>query len=518
MRLEPGSVFAGYTIERQLGAGGMGLVYLAQHPRLENRQVALKVLNESFSRDPEVRARFEREAALAARLDHPNVVTVYDRSGPDDPVLWIAMKYVSGGDVAGRIADRGGRIPPVEAARLIAGAAHGLDVAHQQGVLHRDIKPANILIDQSGGAEKAVITDFGIATTVGATATVSGLLASFGYTAPERFRGEPAGPAADVYSLGCTLFEMLTGQQPFARAEQTAVITAHLSAAPPRISDLNPALPAGLNAVIAIALAKAPADRYPTCGALADDVVRMLTGQGEPTLLGNAGQRWAPQPAHSRVAAHQWPGYPPGQHNPWQQAPRPQPRSNIGLVLALLLAGVLVVSAGIFVAYRNIGDSGSDGSAVESTTAEYESTTDSPTTTAYTPPPTTRPPAPVNSGSCIDVNASGTSMSVSTCKQGATYFVTQVGFEPFACSRTTDTWLVEDGYRVCLSIDLSRTYCYNIPQGSGWVTRVKCHTPGSSWVVDILNIASNCSQSSYRNNWSWTFSSRPDSRYCVVKE
>lgn len=286
MGLEPGAVFAGFTIERLLGAGGMGSVYLAEHPRLR-RQVALKVLANTFSVDAKTRSAFDREARLAAELDHPNIVAVYDRSEADDPALWLAMRYVGGGDAAGLLRDDPDGLAPDRAVRLLEDAAHALDYAHAQGVLHRDVKPANLLIENDRRhGERAVLTDFGIARTLDDTVTLSGIAATFAYAAPERFEDAPADHRADIYSLGCTLFQLLTGQPPFPRKDQAAVIGAHLTAPPPSPHGLRPGLPAELDAVIATAMAKSPADRYPTCTALAEAAARALPASvvnAEPT-------------------------------------------------------------------------------------------------------------------------------------------------------------------------------------------------------------------------------------------
>ncbi|WP_067707425.1 serine/threonine-protein kinase [Nocardia yamanashiensis] len=269
MGLQPGTVFAGFSIERLLGAGGMGTVYLAAHPRLR-RRVALKVLGDTFVTDTKIRTAFDREATLAAGLDHPNIVPVYDRSAVDDAVLWLAMRYIDGGDAAALLREHEQGLEPARAVRLVADAAHALDYAHAQGVLHRDVKPANLLIDNDHReGERAVLTDFGIARTLDDTVTLSGIAATFAYAAPERFSDTPADHRADIYSLGCTLFQLLTGQPPFPRKDQAAVIGAHLTAPPPAPRTVRPELPAALDDVIATALAKLPADRYPTCTALA---------------------------------------------------------------------------------------------------------------------------------------------------------------------------------------------------------------------------------------------------------
>ncbi|MFF2557868.1 WD40 repeat domain-containing serine/threonine protein kinase [Nocardia sp. NPDC058058] len=269
MRLQTGAVFAGYTIERQLGAGGMGVVYLARHPRLE-RSVALKVLNDTFAEDYRARARFEREAALITTLDHPNIVPIYDRNSPGDPMLWISMKYVDGGDAAAMLAREGGRVSAEWAVRMISDAGRALDHAHRHRILHRDIKPANLLVERGiGGIERTVVTDFGIARSVEDAETNSRVSATLAYAAPERFAGGPTDHRADQYSLGCTLFKLLTGEPPYPRADDAAVVAAHLHAPPPRATQYRPDLPSGLDDVLATVLAKRPEHRFPDCAAFA---------------------------------------------------------------------------------------------------------------------------------------------------------------------------------------------------------------------------------------------------------
>ncbi|GAB0102116.1 hypothetical protein JMUB6875_10830 [Nocardia sp. JMUB6875] len=274
MRLDPGADFAGFRIERVLGAGGMGVVYLARHPRLD-RDVALKVfggmaIGTALPLDSKGRARFDREAALAARLEHPDIVPIYDRSAPEDEIPWLCMRYIDGGDVTALMERAGGRLDAHAAVRLIADAGSALDYAHRQGVVHRDVKPANILVDQSDRETgRAVLTDFGIARAFDDTLTLTGTTATVAYAAPERFGETPADHRADIYSLGCAFFEILTGRVPFPRSDQAAVISAHLTAPPPRPSELWPDLPPGLDEVIATAMAKDPDDRYPDCAAFA---------------------------------------------------------------------------------------------------------------------------------------------------------------------------------------------------------------------------------------------------------
>ncbi|WP_245650663.1 serine/threonine-protein kinase [Nocardia harenae] len=299
MLLRPGEIFAGYRVLRLLGAGGMGAVYLAQHPRLPRRD-ALKVLDPGLGADPEFRARFEREADLAARLEHPNVVAVYDR-GAEGETLWIAMRYVDGVDAAELVRRGPAALPPARAVRIVAAAARGLDAAHRHELLHRDVKPANIMVAADDEGNDVVrLTDFGIARPLDAPSslTVTGsVLATFAYAAPELLSGGSVDRRADVYSLGCTLFELLTGSKPFGALPPAAAMAAHLFEPPPRASALNPLLPAAVDAVIATAMAKEPGERFASCGALAEAAIAALGTDGP---AGAAGISGAPTP----------PGYP----------------------------------------------------------------------------------------------------------------------------------------------------------------------------------------------------------------
>ncbi|WP_328405475.1 serine/threonine-protein kinase [Nocardia sp. NBC_00403] len=287
--LLPGAVVAGYRIERKLGTGGMGSVYLAQHPRLPRRD-ALKVLSDTHGSSSEFRARFIREAELAGRLDHPNIVAIYD-CGADAGRLWIAMQFIDGLDAA-ELA-RQGALTPDRAVAIVEGAARGLDEAHRAGLLHRDVKPANILIARDSGVDRALVTDFGIARPTGESAglTAAGsVLATLAYAAPEQIHGATLDHRVDVYALGATLFQLLTGTVPFPRDTPGAVMHAHLTAPPPRPSIVVPTLPRELDAVIARAMAKNPYERYPGCGALAEAAAAALRGERTepvpPPLLG----------------------------------------------------------------------------------------------------------------------------------------------------------------------------------------------------------------------------------------
>ncbi|WP_433672227.1 protein kinase domain-containing protein [Nocardia sp. CA-136227] len=272
--VEPGENFAGYVIERELGRGGMGAVYLARHPRLP-RWIALKLLNAEYHGDSETHARFEREADLAARLNHPGVVTVYDR-GVEDGRLWIAMQYVDGIE-AESVTD----MTAERAVEIVAATADALDYAHRVGVLHRDVKPANIMLARETREQQAgvLLTDFGIARLQEDTGRLTGsgsVMATLAYASPEQLQNQPVDHRADQYSLACTLFRLLTGVPLFRANDLGAIVKAHLYDNPPPIASLRPDLPATLDPVLARALAKNPDDRYPTCSDFAAAAQRAL--------------------------------------------------------------------------------------------------------------------------------------------------------------------------------------------------------------------------------------------------
>ncbi|WP_297615605.1 serine/threonine-protein kinase [Nocardia sp.] len=274
--------FAGYRIVGELGSGGMGTVYLGRHPRLP-RQDAVKVLAAERSGGERFRADFLREAEIAARVRHSNLVAVHDR-GEQDGRLWIAMQYVAGVDLAQLI--RRGPVAPERAVHVLTEAARGLDELHRAGLLHLDVKPANVLIDeQPGRADRVLVTDFGIARTVedsAADTAEGGFTGTLSYAAPEQLDDGPIDHRADVYALGCTLFQMLTGALPFVRETTGSLIYAHMHEDPPRPSVVNPGVPVGFDAVVARAMAKRPGDRYPSCGEFATAARAALAGVVEP--------------------------------------------------------------------------------------------------------------------------------------------------------------------------------------------------------------------------------------------
>ncbi|MFD0360624.1 protein kinase [Nocardia sp. GCM10030253] len=296
--LVTGELFAGYRIERVLGRGGMGTVYLAAHPRLP-RQIALKLLSRELYADEEVRARFEREADVAARLDHPNVVSVFDR-GAEDHQLWISMQYVDGSDAA---AFRGTPLDPRRALHILGQTADALDHAHESGVLHRDVKPANILLTAARtGGDRVLLTDFGIARLrddAHQLTRTGEFLATLAYAAPEQLSGHSVDHRADQYALGCTLFALLTGEAPFAATNPGAVVAAHLTSPVPQASRVAPHLPGAIDAVIARAMAKDPRARFGDCTEFARVAYEAVTGAHPSTGSGGAEITPPPRPVAS---------------------------------------------------------------------------------------------------------------------------------------------------------------------------------------------------------------------------
>lgn len=349
MALTPGTLVSGYRVDRVLGAGGMGTVYLADNPVLP-RQDALKVLDAGLSRDPSFSARFIREADLAASLDHPNIVTVYTRGQSDDGQLWIAMQYVPGSDVLAEC--NAGRMNPARAIRIVTEVAKALDYAHRRNLVHRDVKPANFLVssDESApGDDRVFLADFGIARAldeaVGLTAAGS-ILATVAYAAPEILAGGRVDGRADIYALGCSLYRMLTGRTPFESAGgMAAIMTAHLHAPPPRVTDLATHLPESINAVVATSLAKNPADRQQSAREFVEAAAAALQHNPGPLDITTA-----PPPPHSPAQAETvtYPrgvfSGPSGPPPPTTAPPRaPGPRRWI----AALTATVVVVTAAV---------------------------------------------------------------------------------------------------------------------------------------------------------------------------
>ena len=267
----PGSVLAGYRLESQVGAGGMAVVFRARDERL-GRLVALKILSPALATDSGFRRRFIAESVAAAAVDDPHIIPVYEADEADG-VLFIAMRFVQGGDLR-EVLQRQGRLSPAQAAEFISPVASALDAAHAAGLVHRDVKPGNILVDtRQGRPDHVYLSDFGVSKGARSSGTLTGtgqFLGTPDYSAPEQIEGGTVDGRTDQYALACVTFQLLTGVLPFQRDTMMAVLMAHMRSSPPSVTSLRDDLPGEVDDVIAKAMAKAPDDRYETCGEFAD--------------------------------------------------------------------------------------------------------------------------------------------------------------------------------------------------------------------------------------------------------
>jgi len=334
--LTQGQVFAGYTIVRRLGSGGMGQVYLAQHPRLPRRD-ALKILPGELTADDEFRQRFNREADVAASLYNEHIVGIHDR-GEYNGQLWISMDYVEGTDTANLLRSRyPSGMPKEEVVEIISAVADALDYAHSRVLLHRDVKPANILLGDGSHKRRILLADFGIARELGAISGLTAtnmLVGTTAYCAPEQLRGADLDARADQYALGCTAYNLLTGTAPFHHSNPAVVIGQHLSAPPPLIGERRPDL-AALDPVIAKALAKQPNERYGACG----DFAAALAGRMD-TAPRNIADPTEVTAAPTEVIAPPQSPAPPAQ-------PKPRRRFGTAALVATLVAIALVAAAAV---------------------------------------------------------------------------------------------------------------------------------------------------------------------------
>jgi tRNA A-37 threonylcarbamoyl transferase component Bud32 len=287
-----GSTIAGCRLDAVAGRGGMGVVYRATQLAL-NRPVALKAMAPQLATDTEYRERFERESHLAASIDHPNVIPVYE-AGESDGTLYLIMRWVRGTDLRALLTDSG-RLDPAQAVRLLRPVASALAAAHRRGLVHRDIKPANVLIaeGEADDDEHVYLTDFGIAKrtdTEGGMTRTGVLVGTIDYTAPERIEGGGGTPASDIYAFGCMLYETLTGHVPFERATELLKMYAHMNDPPPNARAEASYIPEALDAIITTAMAKRPEERFGSAGQLAS----ALSSSLEPTAPGRASAEHEP--------------------------------------------------------------------------------------------------------------------------------------------------------------------------------------------------------------------------------
>ena len=371
----PGEDFAGYRIEEEIGRGGMARVYRAKRLDHTEKLVAVKVISTDLAEDEEFRQRFVREARLAAQLDHPNVLAIHE-AREHDGVLFMAMQIVRGLDFGCELEEAERPLPLARAVQVCAPVADALSAAHADGLVHRDVKPGNILIRDRD--QWVFLSDFGIARGADfALTSRSRVLGTPDYMAPEQARGK-LDARSDLYSLGCVLFEALTGRVPYPRDTPVEAILAHVEDTPPRLRDLRPDLPAEAEALVARAMAKDPAQRYTT----ADELAAAL--RALPLEPRRAARKTEPAP---RVEPEPKPQPAP------EPKPDPVPRSGRrpaliggGVVAALLAVGAIAA----------IGSGG--GSSDNSSVAPPPPTTTTPPTTTppTTNPPTTTPGTPVS--------------------------------------------------------------------------------------------------------------------------
>lgn len=273
-----------YELQSRLGRGGMATVFRGSD-RVLGRSVAVKVLASTFAKDGTFVERFRREAQAAAGLNHPNVVAVFD-TGSDDGVHYIVMEYVEGRTLADVIREEGA-LPPTRAAEIAATACHALSSAHEKGMVHRDVKPGNVLLTSDGGVK---VADFGIARVVsGEPLTVTGsVMGTASYLSPEQATGSKVDRRSDIYSLGCVLYEMLTGRIPFEGDTPVSIAYKHVEEEPTAPSSVNPAVPSALEAVVKRAMAKSPTDRYQSADEMARDLRHAAAGAAPQTTVASS--------------------------------------------------------------------------------------------------------------------------------------------------------------------------------------------------------------------------------------
>ncbi len=373
--LSEGSEFAGYRIEAILGRGGMGIVYRAVEVDL-TRPVALKVVAPELAEDEGFRTRFTHEARVAASIDHPNVIPIYD-AGEEEGTLYLAMRLVDGVDLGALIKSEK-RLEPARAVRVVDQMAEALDAAHGRGLVHRDVKPANALVTRSRGREHVYLTDFGLTKETGSDAGLTRTgqwVGTLDFVAPEQMKGEDVDGRADIYALGCVLYQALTGSIPFDRPSDAAKMFAHLSEDPPKLRDRVPGLPESLEPVLAKALAKSPDERYQSAGELGDAAQAALGGDRVVSPApGAAPTVTAPAPGPARTPSPP-PATPPietaGSARPTDPLPPgAAPRSGgdgrggrtSGAMIAALVAGVIAVGAIAALAVTQLGGSDSKSS------------------------------------------------------------------------------------------------------------------------------------------------------------
>src|SRR3954466_7141740 len=391
-----GTIFAGYRIEGVLGRGGMGVVYLAEQPEL-GRRVAIKVIAPALASDPDYLERFSRESRLAAAIEHPNAIPIYEAGVADEGMPYLVMRYVEGEDLSSLLR-REGRLETRRAAAIVDQIAGALDEAHARGLVHRDVKPANVIVESRRGTEHAYLTDFGLTREMDASSGVTATgrwVGTIDYASPEQIKGRPVDARCDVYALGCVLFTTLTGRLPFERSEDVAKLYAHVSEPPPAPSSVVDGVPKDLDRAVTRAMAKDPDFRFPSAGdfgraamaaatgvEVAEPEHTVATGEAAPATEPSPGATPTPtkpseppptEPA-STVEAEARAGGPPTE--PPEEPPAPtrpeEPRpSRAGATRRrrlAALAAVLAVGAAVAIAVVALGGGGGGATTSSSST------------------------------------------------------------------------------------------------------------------------------------------------------
>jgi serine/threonine-protein kinase len=440
MPLADGATFAGYTILRLLGAGGMGEVYLAQHPRLPRRD-ALKVLPLSVTSDSEYRVRFDREADIAASLWHPHIVGVHDR-GEFEGQLWISMDYVDGTDAADLLRNYPNGLPQREVLDIVTAVAEALDYAHQRHLLHRDVKPANILLaNLESGEQRILLADFGIArwdNDVSGLTQTNMTVGTVSYAAPEQLMGRDIDGRADQYALAATAYHLLTGSPPFQHSNPAVVISQHLTSAPPKLAERRPEL-ANLDPAMGKALSKEPADRYARCidfaNALAHRITTPLSGDfGTKSDVTHLAPITAASPAGDEF-------------------PLPKKRSWLRprVVVPALLAVLLIVGFAFAMGQFTGEDDATKAMKTSATTSSSQVPAPAPPPVTPPPPP---PPPPTTTTTTDQPTDTSTAAPVPTAVIGA------------RCAEPGATGVTADGATVyCSQLQYTNRYLWSGNQG-----------------------------------------------------
>jgi eukaryotic-like serine/threonine-protein kinase len=408
-----------YEVGRLLGAGGMAEVFEGRD-RLLARRVAIKVLQSQFARDPSFLIRFKREAQAAASLSHPNIVGVYD-TGSEDGTHFIVMEYVDGRTLKDVIRAEG-PLYPQRAAEICADVCSALSAAHARGLIHRDIKPGNVMLTPDG---KVKVMDFGIAraTTSETITQTAAVVGTAQYISPEQAQGQTVDYRSDLYSVGCCLYEMLTGTVPFTGATPVAIAYRHVreDPTPPRM--LNRDVPAPLEAVCLKAMAKLPDNRYQTAAELHDDLERFRSGQpvlATPLMNGAATTQAIPRSTDADPTAMLGGPVAADRATRYAEPYEEERRTSVGWIVVSLLALLLVGLAAFFITRALTGPDTETTTSLAPTTTQAPTTTEAQTTTTEQQTTTTEAQTTTTQQQTTTTEAQTTTTQQQTTTTGAT--------------------------------------------------------------------------------------------------